>query len=88
MRTSVDLQAAWVRPLDKLIAAHAQLIEDGNDQAYFELAYTRQTGWMAWITDKPLCGPVVNPDRKIIASGQGALPDEAAHAALTGWKVE
>lgn len=60
-----------------LIATHAEILED-NAYAYFELAYTRQTGWMAWITDKPLYGaPVVNPDRKVLAKGQGDTPDEA-----------
>lgn len=60
-----------------LIATHAEMLED-NAYAYFELAYTRQTGWMAWITDKPLYGAaVVNPDRKVLANGQGDTPDEA-----------
>ncbi len=68
-------------PVRALIAAHAEMLED-NAYAYFELAYTRQTGWMAWITDKPLYGaPVVNPDRKVLANGQGDTPDEACAAA-------
>ena len=68
-------------PVRALIATHAEMLED-NAYAYFELAYTRQTGWMAWITDKPLYGaPVVNPDRKVLANGQGDTPDEACAAA-------
>lgn len=68
-----------------LVAEHARLIEQGNNYAYFELAYTRQTGWMAWITDKPLTGgPVVNPDRKVLFQGQGASPEEACRDALKG----
>jgi len=65
-------------PVRALIAAHAEMLED-NAYAYFELAYTRQTGWMAWITDKPgWCKEVlVNPDRKVLARGQGGTPDEA-----------
>lgn len=65
-----------------LIARHAEEL-DRNDYAYFELAYTRQTGWMAWITDKPLQGPVLNPDRKVLARGQGATPAEACRDALS-----
>ncbi|WP_208452958.1 hypothetical protein [Burkholderia gladioli] len=69
-------------PIAALIARHAEEL-DWNDYAYFELAYTRQTGWMAWITDKPLQGPVLNPDRKVLARGQGATPAEACRDALS-----
>ena len=65
----------------KFFAMHAAELER-NPYAYCELAYTRTTGWMAWITDKPLCGPVVSPDRKVLASGQGDTPAEAARAAI------
>ncbi|MCH7274995.1 DUF3850 domain-containing protein [Burkholderia gladioli] len=68
-------------PIAALIARHAEEL-DRNDYAYFELAYTRQTGWMAWITDKPFQGPVLNPDRKVLARGQGATPAEACRDAL------
>ncbi|UWX68864.1 hypothetical protein [Burkholderia gladioli] len=68
-------------PIAALIARHAEELER-NDYAYFELAYTRQTGWMAWITDKPLQGPVLNPDRKVLARGQGGTPAEACRDAL------
>lgn len=64
-----------------LIAQHGKELEK-NEHAYFELAYTRSTGWMAWITDKPLCSPVVNPDRKVLASGQGDTPEAACADAL------
>lgn len=66
-----------------LIAQHAAIL-DQNESAYFELAYHRVTGWMAWITDKPLCmPPVINPDRKVLAQGQGDTAEEAcADAAL------
>lgn len=64
-------------PLRALIAQHAALLEQ-NEYAYFELCYHRTTGWMAWITDKPMCmPPVVNADRKVLAQGQGGTPDEA-----------
>lgn len=65
-----------------LIGRHADLLEQ-SEYTYFELAYTRQTGWMAWITDKPLACTVVNPERKILATGQGDTPDEACRAALS-----
>ncbi len=68
-------------PIAGLIARHAEELER-NDYAYFELAYTRQTGWMAWITDKPFQGPVLNPDRKVLARGQGGTPAEACRDAL------
>ena len=68
-------------PIRALVQRHADELAK-NEYAYFELAYTRKTGWMAWITDKPLCGPVVNPDRHVLASGQGGSPEEACTAAL------
>ncbi|MDX4956276.1 hypothetical protein [Delftia acidovorans] len=67
-------------PVQALLDVHAELL-DANPYAYFELAYTRQTGWMAWITDKPMHGPVINPDRKVLARGQGDTPAEACAAA-------
>ncbi|KQR62624.1 hypothetical protein [Acidovorax sp. Leaf160] len=66
-----------------LIARHAEELE-GNESAYFELAYHRATGWMAWITDKPLCmPPVISPNRKVLLSGQGDTPDEACRDAMS-----
>jgi len=66
----------------ELIAKHSEELEH-NAYAYFELAYTRRTGWMAWITDKPLNGgPVINPDRKVLRKGQGDTPEEACSAAI------
>lgn len=68
-------------PIRALIAEHAAIL-DQNESAYFELCYHRATGWMAWITDKPLCmPPVVNPDRKVLAQGQGDTADEACRDA-------
>lgn len=68
-------------PIRALIAEHAAVL-DQNESAYFELCYHRATGWMAWITDKPLCmPPVVNPDRKVLAQGQGDTADEACRDA-------
>jgi hypothetical protein len=67
-------------PVQALLDVHAALL-DANPYAYFELAYTRQTGWMAWITDKPFHGPVINPDRQVLARGQGDTASEACAAA-------
>jgi hypothetical protein len=67
-------------PVQALLDMHAELL-DANPYAYFELAYTRQTGWMAWITDKPFHGPVINPDRKVLARGQGDTAAAACAAA-------
>ena len=66
-----------------LIAQHGKELEH-NHYAYFELAYTRRTGWMVWITDKPAFreSVLVNPDRKVLASGQGDTPEAACAAAL------
>lgn len=72
----------------ELIGKHRAELEH-NHYAYFELAYTRRTGWMAWITDKPLnSGPVINPDRKVLCSGQGDTPEEACSAAIEAAKGE
>ncbi|WAI83235.1 MULTISPECIES: hypothetical protein [Achromobacter] len=62
----------------ELIGKHAELLEQ-NDYAYFELARTRMTGWMAWICSHPVD---THPDRKVQARGQGSTPDEACRAAL------
>lgn len=71
--------------IERLIDAHADYLE-ANPHCYFELAYTRTTGWMAWITDKPLAFTVVNPDRVVLASGQGDTPGAACVSALDSIK--
>jgi len=91
MRAYVDADRAARAPADSvledadpiraLIAQHAAIL-DQNELAYFELCYHRVTGWMAWITDKPLCmPPVISPDRKVLAQGQGDTADEACRDA-------
>lgn len=67
----------------ELIAQHSNELER-NHYAYFELAYTRRTGWMVWITDKPAFreSVLVNPDRKVLARGQGDTPEAACADAL------
>lgn len=68
-------------PIRALLEKHRALLDD-SEYTYFELAYTRQTGFMAWLTDKPLASVVVNPDRKVIVSGQGDTADAACADAL------
>jgi hypothetical protein len=65
-------------PIALLIEKHAEQLED-NEYAYFELAYTRRTEWMAWI-----CSNHRDDDsnRKVIARGQGSTPQSACEAAL------
>jgi hypothetical protein len=68
-----------------LLAHHGMLLQ-GNEHCYFELAYIRQTGWMAFICDRPAQGTIGTPEfgagRKIIARGQGDTPDAACANAL------
>jgi len=80
-RTQADSVLEDADPIRALIAEHAAIL-DQNESAYFELCYHREAGWMAWITDKPLCmPPVVNPDRKVLAQGQADTADEACRDA-------
>ncbi|MFY4037918.1 hypothetical protein ACOTJL_19410 [Achromobacter xylosoxidans] len=66
-----------------LIAKHAELL-DKSDHTYFELARTRQTGWMAWLCSHPA---ETHPDRKVLARGQGETPDEACREALDDFEM-
>lgn len=73
-------------PIQALIREHAALIEAGENYAYFELAYTRQTGWMAWLTDRPGRGEAGTAEharsRKVIARGSGDTAEAACADAL------
>lgn len=64
--------------LQQLIDLHSALLEQ-NPYCYFELAYTKTTGWMAWICSKPSTD---DPQRKVLAQGQGETPEQAADWAL------
>lgn len=70
--------------IQKLLSIHAQMLIE-NSYTYFELAYTRQTGWMAWICSHPI---ETHPNRAVITKGQGDTPDEACAAALTPLKIK
>jgi hypothetical protein len=67
-----------ITKLQQLIDMHSALLVE-NPHCYFELAYTRQTEWMAWLCTKPRED---DPNRKVLARGQGASPEEAADAAI------
>jgi hypothetical protein len=78
--------ATVASPVDSLVSFHAEQLE-GNPYCYFELAYTRQTGWMAWITDRPAQGEpgtaAYAKSRKVIVRGQGETAQEACADALS-----
>ncbi|TDR82160.1 hypothetical protein DFP86_102274 [Paludibacterium purpuratum] len=65
-------------PIRKLIGIHTEYL-DANPYCYFELAYTRRTDWMAWICSKPHAD---DPDRVVLACGQGSTPEEACARAI------
>ena len=71
-------------PIRDLLGRHAELLER-NPYCYFELAYTRSTGWMAWICSN---ARESDPNRKILTSGQGDTPDEACINALEKLNVK
>jgi len=64
--------------VQELIELHAGL-KGMNPYCYFELAYTRQTEWMAWICTNAV---EADPNRKVMAKGQGSTPELAAKMAL------
>jgi len=81
-----DRRFAVVEPwrnLGDLIALHTEQLRD-NEYAYFELAYTRRTGWMAWV-----CSHFHqdNPNREVIASGQADTPEGACAAAMREYRA-
>lgn len=67
-----------VGAFDALVAMHAYMLES-NHHCTFELAYTRQAGWMARI-----CAQTAehDPHSAVLASGQGDSPEEACEQAL------
>jgi hypothetical protein len=79
-----------MKAIQELINEHTKLVRSGNPYAYFELAYTRQTGWMAWICDRspdPNTGrPIVG--RIVLACGQGNTPNIACKNALSDQKAK
>jgi len=71
-------------PITALLAMHAEVL-DQNEYAYFELAYTRRTEWMAWICSNHRDD---DPNRKVLARGQGSTPHEACAAAIDAARAQ
>lgn len=67
-----------VDSIRQLIGRHAEQLKQ-NEYAYFELAYTRHTGWMAWLCSN---SREDDPNRKVLAKGQGDSAEAACEAAL------
>ncbi|WP_155837617.1 hypothetical protein [Herminiimonas sp. CN] len=90
-KAKAQAQTQALSNVEALLAQHGAMLE-GNPYCYFELAYTRQTGWMAFICDKPAGGTIGTPEfgagRKIITSGQGDTPNKACANALIAIKVQ
>lgn len=68
--------------LEKVMAIHAEMLQT-NHYCYFELAYTRYTGWMVWICSN---AREQDPNRKILLQGQGCTPEEACVDALNKYE--
>jgi len=66
-------------PIKRLIAMHNELLGE-YPYCYFELAYTRRTDWMAWLCTKPRED---DPERKVLACGQGLTGEEACAEAIS-----
>lgn len=67
-----------MKNIQKLIELHGELLAE-NPYCYFEIAYTRQTEWMAWICTN---AREQDPNRKVLATGGGMTADDACAAAL------
>ena len=72
---------AFAAGLRQLFDVHSALLEQ-YPHCYCEIAYTRQTGWMAWLCSKPQAD---DPTREVLGKGQGRTPDEAAFAAVDSY---
>lgn len=71
-------------PIKQVIDIHQHLLET-NHYCYFELAYTRYTGWMIWICSNQR---EKDPNRKVLLCGQGDTPEEAAIDGLKKYEGE
>ena len=70
-------------PVRLFAQAHRRLLK-GNAYTYAEVAYTRATGWMAWLCTN---AREADPNRQVLAKGQGATMREACRRALKELKV-
>lgn len=82
-QTVPALPSGGTTSIAALLAQHKSLLEL-NAHAYFELAYTRTTDWMAWICSN---SREADRSRTVLAHGQGLTPEEACQSALAQSKV-
>jgi len=71
-----------MKNIEKLIELHGELMVE-NPYCYCEIAYTRQTEWMAWICTN---AREQDPNRKVLATGGGMTADDACAAALEHYR--
>jgi len=67
-----------MKNIRRLLSLHAGLLKK-NPYCYFELIYTRQTGWMAWLCSKLKAD---DTERAVHAYGRGDTAEEAAQQAV------
>lgn len=83
--SKVQVEAVRADPVSRLLEFHGEQLSS-NPYCYFELAYTRQTDWMAWITDRPAQGEpgtaAYARSRKVTVRGQGSTAQDACADAL------
>lgn len=60
-------------------------IRESKPYTYFELAHTKTTGWMVWICTN---SREADPNREVIAQGQGRTIEEACKSALASFDEE
>lgn len=61
-----------------LLEVHERLLKE-NPYCYFEVGYTRTTGWMAWLCTNSL---ELDKNRKVLAKGQGDSVEAACKDAI------
>lgn len=85
MRKTIELGFQPTDPLRGLLNMHGLMLET-NPHAYFELAYTRYSGWLVCVCDKQGTGiPGTrewNSSRTVLASSRGDTLDEACDDAI------
>lgn len=70
--------------LNEVMKIHQEMLQE-NHYCYFELAYTRTTGWMVWVCSN---AREIDPNRKVLLCGQGSTPEEASLDALVNYRKE
>lgn len=70
--------------LSKILEIHSEMLKT-NSYCYFELAYTRYTEWMVWVCSN---SRESDPNRKVLLTGQGSTPEEAAADAINNYEQQ